>query len=74
MHGLATKGQLVAAPDRSETTPARLERLIHQRKDGIMQITNFKAPYIAELPEIRLEGQLEEASVERGERAVRSCR
>lgn len=39
-----------------------------------MQITNFKAPYIAELPEIRLEGQLEEASVERGERAVRSCR
>ena len=39
-----------------------------------MQITNFKAPYIAELPEMRPEGQLEEASVERGERAVRSCR
>jgi hypothetical protein len=37
-----------------------------------MQITNFKALYIAELQEMSLRpGQ---PSVERGERVVRSCR
>jgi hypothetical protein len=39
-----------------------------------MQITNFKALYIAELQEMSLERRPGEPSVERGERVVRSCR
>jgi hypothetical protein len=81
LHGLATKGnsphrRIVPKqrPARLKQRPARLERLIRRRKDGIMQITNFKALYIAELQEMSLEGQLGEASGERGERVVRSCR
>jgi hypothetical protein len=54
--------------------PARLERLIRTRKDGIMQITNFKALYIAELQEMSLERRRGEPSVERGDRVVWSCR
>lgn len=39
-----------------------------------MQITNFRAQYIAELQQMSLEGRPGEPSVERGERVVRSCR
>jgi hypothetical protein len=74
LHGLATKGQLAASPDRSQTKAGTAGAADTHQKGRHHADYEFQGLYIAELQQMSLEGRPGEPFVERGERVVRSCR